>query len=421
MFELTETNPPVDVQDAEYQRLLGYPKNHDLAGRPRELADAARKWFSENGRPWIYAREIGALELRDEKLHIAGNEFSSRQLHDSFAGSQAHSAVLVAVSAGKECEEKARQLWQESKPDEYFFMEIFGSAVVEHLVTLASGRICGWADQNKMAVLPHYSPGYSGWDIADQIKLWNLIRQNNGGGFPGELDVLESGMLRPKKSLLAVFGVTRDVEQAHRFAKLIPCENCSLPGCQYRRGPYLHTLPQLEDIHRLQNSSDDERVATKKIALTRNAKYTVNSRALQKWSQERLRLKFLPGGSVEAHFRYEGTTCSNMGRALEFDYCVKLGAAHDDYKILETSCAPAPDDTGHTQQCEYLSNADALMRSIATEKPLLGRPLNDVLAWVRPPNPSGCFCDLERRDHKWGLVFEAIHFALAQRENEARA
>jgi hypothetical protein len=421
MFELTETNPPVDVQDAEYQRLLGYPKNHDLAGRPRELADAARKWFSENGRPWIYAREIGALELRDEKLHIAGNEFSSRQLHDSFAGSQAHSAVLVAVSAGKECEEKARQLWQESKPDEYFFMEIFGSAVVEHLVTLASGRICGWADQNKMAVLPHYSPGYSGWDIADQIKLWNLIRQNNGGGFPGELDVLESGMLRPKKSLLAVFGVTRDVEQAHRFAKLIPCENCSLPGCQYRRGPYLHTLPQLEDIHRLQNSSDDERVATKKIALTRNAKYTVNSRALQKWSQERLRLKFLPGGSVEAHFRYEGTTCSNMGRALEFDYCVKLGAAYDDYKILETSCAPAPDDTGHTQQCEYLSNADALMRSIATEKPLLGRPLNDVLAWVRPPNPSGCFCDLERRDHKWGLVFEAIHFALAQRENEARA
>lgn len=421
MFELTETNPPVDVQDAEYQRLLGYPKNHDLAGRPRELADAARKWFSENGRPWIYAREIGALELRDEKLHIAGNEFSSRQLHDSFAGSQAHSAVLVAVSAGKECEEKARQLWQESKPDEYFFMEIFGSAVVEHLVTLASGRICGWADQNKMAVLPHYSPGYSGWDIADQIKLWNLIRQNNGGGFPGELDVLESGMLRPKKSLLAVFGVTRDVEQARRFAKLIPCENCSLPGCQYRRGPYQHALPQLEDIHQLQNSSDDERVATKKFALTRNAKYTVNSRALQKWSQERLRLKFLPGGSVEAHFRYEGTTCSNMGRALEFDYCVKLGAAHDDYKILETSCAPAPDDTGHTQQCEYLSNADALMRSIATEKPLLGRPLNDVLAWARTPNPSGCFCDLERRDHKWGLVFEAIHFALAQRENEARA
>ena len=189
MFELTETNPPLAVLDAEYQRLLGYPKNHVPSGRSRELADAARKWFSENGRPWIYAREIGALELRDEKLRIGGSEFSSRKLHDLFAGAPAERAVLVAVSAGKECEEKARQLWQESKPDEYFFMEIFGSAVVEHLVTVANGRICGWADANAMAALPHYSPGYSGWDIADQVKLWNFIKQTSGRGFPGELDV----------------------------------------------------------------------------------------------------------------------------------------------------------------------------------------------------------------------------------------
>ena len=144
--------------------------------------------------------------------------------------------MLVAVSAGKECEEKARELWQESKPDEYFFMEMFGSAVVEHLVTVANGRICGWADANEMAALPHYSPGYSGWDIADQVKLWNLIRQNGARHFAGELDVMETGMFRPKKSLLAVFGITRNLEKARKLAKLIPCENCSLPGCQYRRG-----------------------------------------------------------------------------------------------------------------------------------------------------------------------------------------
>ena len=58
------------------------------------------------------------------------------------------------------------------------------------------------------------------------------------------------------------------------------------------------------------------------------------------------------------------------------------------------------------------------MRSIATEKPLLGRPLDDVLTWQRAANPSGCFCDSARREHKWGLAFEVIHFALAQRERE---
>ena len=107
-----------------------------------------------------------------------------------------------------------------------------------------------------------------------------------------------------------------------------------------------------------------------------------------------------------------------MGRALEFDYRAKLVAA-DEYKIIEASCEPAPGDTGHTQQCEFLKDAAALTQSIAGEKPLLNRPLNDVLTWSRPANLSGCYCDLERRNHKWGLVFEVIHYALVQRMHEA--
>ena len=235
--------------------------------------------FSKNSGPWIYARETSALELRQEKLRLAGVEFSSKQLHDLFADSSAHSAVLVAVSAGVECEGYTRQLWQESKPDEYFFMEMFGSAVVERLVAIANGRICGWADAHAMAALPHYSPGYSGWDVADQVKLLRLVRQHNSGGFPGGLETLDSGMLRPKKSLLAVVGVTRNLEMARRFAKLIPCVNCSLPGCQYRRAPYVRALPQIEKVQGLQ---DDGPVAPGKSALTHNAKYSVNVRALQK-------------------------------------------------------------------------------------------------------------------------------------------
>ena len=250
MFELTETHPPLDVQEAEYRRLLGYPKNHALTARARELADTARNWFSQNGRPWIYAREIESLELQNEKLRLDGHEFYSKRLRDSFAEAGAHRAMLVAVSAGKECEERARQLWQESKPDEYFFLEIFGSAVVEYLVTLANGRICGWADQRQMAALPHFSPGYSGWDVADQVKLWSLFRRSDGRGFPGELDVFDTGMLRPKKSLLAVVGLTRNLEIARRFARLIPCESCALPGCRYRRAAYRRAPAALEEIRR---------------------------------------------------------------------------------------------------------------------------------------------------------------------------
>ena len=237
MFEWIDTNPAPEVQEAEYSRLLGYPKNHTLDGRARELADAARAWYAENGRPWIYAREINAVELGNGALSLERQQFASRRLHDFFASASAHAAVVVAVSAGIECEESACQLWRVSKPDEYFFLEMFGSAVVEQLIALASGRICAWGDQRQMAVLPPFSPGHSGWNVADQTKLWRVIREGCAGGFPGELTVLDTGMLRPKKSQLALFGVTQEVEKARRFARLIPCENCSLPACQYRRAP----------------------------------------------------------------------------------------------------------------------------------------------------------------------------------------
>jgi len=52
---------------------------------------------------------------------------------------------------------------------------------------------------------------------------------------PGNLEALESGALRPKKSLLAVFGLTRHTDGVRRLTELVACESCSLASCQYRR------------------------------------------------------------------------------------------------------------------------------------------------------------------------------------------
>ncbi|HZM06122.1 MAG TPA: hypothetical protein VFC44_24230 [Candidatus Saccharimonadales bacterium] len=409
MFELIDPCPALAVQESEYKRLLGYPPHYTLEERSRKLAESARQWYAEHGRPWIYARET-------EARRVAG--FSSRQLHDQFRDAEVHGAMLAVVSAGPQCEEKARQLWEEGKPDEYFFMEMYGSAVVEHLITLASGRICAQADQDGMVALPHYSPGYSGWDVADQVKLWKLIQQQKTNELPGDLEVMETGMLRPKKSLLAVIGLTRHLDKATAFAKLVPCENCSLPGCQFRRAPYQHSLPQVEDVRRLQAGAYDYSPPKNLSAsgLNHNADYSINLKALRKWSRERLQLIPAQDGSFEARFRYEGTTCSNMGRPIEIDYRIRLGPAAGGYKILDPLCSPAPGDVGHTFQCEYLKDADSFMRNIADEKPLLGQPLENVLGWERSRTPSGCYCDVDRRSHKWGLVYEVIHYALVQRE-----
>jgi hypothetical protein len=66
--------------------------------------------------------------------------------------------------------------------------------------------------------------------------------------------------------------------------------------------------------------------------------------------------------------------------------------------------------------CQYLENPVSLMAAIDGEKPLSGERLNAVLQWRRKSCAAGCYCDVSSRDHKWGLVLETIHYALAQQE-----
>jgi hypothetical protein len=415
MIEIIDTHPDLNVQPAEYTRLLGYPRGHELDGHAKELADTAREWFVQNARPWVYAREASNLRLWDDLISIDGETFASKRLRDTLEQAEAHSAVLVTVSAGAEVEEQAQRLWREEKPDEYFFLEVFGSAIVEHLITMTGARLCAWAEGQSMAVLPHYSPGYPEWEIDQQPRLLKLIRGGATASLPGPLDVLDSGMLRPKKSLLAVFGLTRQTSRVAKLTELNPCENCSYLSCEYRRAPY-RRAPLPADVEIPAAPAPLEVAQAPSLALTPRAKYTVNAKALARWASERLTLSVAADGSVDAQFRYEGTTCSNMGRALRFIYTLKLGPQREGYPILDQRCTPSRGDEGYKSMCRYLNVGDHLISAIAMEKPLLGHPLNDVLTWKRDTASAGCYCDPESRTHKWGLVLETVHYALAQRD-----
>src|SRR5215210_5661437 len=135
MIELLDTLPDINVQPAEYKRLLGYPRERVLSGRARELAEQARAWYAANGRPWVYARQAESVAFDNGSIKIDGTPFISKRLQSTLQQAE--------------------------------------------------------------------------WDIAEQPRLLDLIRRAPAKTLPSAVDVLESGMLRPKKSLLAVFGLTR--------------------------------------------------------------------------------------------------------------------------------------------------------------------------------------------------------------------
>ena len=407
--EFLDIRPRVNVADSEYRRLLGYPRGHAPAERALELMDRARREYAACGRPFIYMRqaEIGGA---GQFVRVDGREFRSARLGDLLAGAGARRAMLVAVGAGGACDERAGQLWAEAKPDEYFFLEVFGSAVVEHLVSLANARICALAERDGQIALPHYSPGYTGWDVADQNSLFEIVTRGMSRPLPEPLAVMASGMLRPKKSLLAVVGLAAPRPGMSRSPQATPCQTCSFAPCQYRRAPHLQApgpVPGTRAPGPRATAKDEG------APLTRDARYSLNVKALRKWAGERVFISRSEDGSVEARFRFDGTTCSNLGRPLSFDYVVGLGPPRDGYTIRNAECRPAPGDTGHASMCAYLSDAGTLMEAVRAERPLLGRPLDDVLAWAPPASPCGCLCEAASRTHKWVLALESIHYTLA--------
>jgi hypothetical protein len=323
VIEFSDTAPDLDVQPAEYTRLLGYPRGWVLGDRARELADWARDWYAAHGHPWVYARQAETFGLAAETIVIDGVTFTSPRLRNTLEAAGAHSAILVAASAGPELELEAQARWHDAKPDEYFFLEMYGSAVVEHLVTMTGARLCAWADTDGSAVLPHYSPGYPEWSIDEQPNLLALIGRTRQDAMP--LNVLDSGMLRPKKSLLAVFGLTWHTDRVRRLTDLSPCENCSFATCQYRRAPYRRGLQAVAREH--------ASLAGQAAPLDSAARYSVSLKALRRWSAERLSISTRADGTLDALFRYEGTTCTNMGRPLEFHYHVTLGPSSEGYPI----------------------------------------------------------------------------------------
>ena len=415
IFELLDASPIIDVPLAEYRRLLGFPPDHEPTGRSAELMNWAIQWYQDHGKPWVYGRMVKTIKLNgSSQVELEGEVFNSTRLSSMLKTAEADQVLVVAVSAGKECETHAGRCWDEGKPDEYFFLEMYGSAVVENLIRNTTAKYCARADKMGKVVLPHYSPGYPEWDVKDQIKLMKVIANGNTGQIPGPLQVMSSGMLNPKKSLLAAVGITGQVQKTQSISSMVPCEYCSLEGCQYRRVPFAGAKNSGEVTNGIATGVTriNEPVSPDTITVTPSLNYSFSEKVLKKWSDERLTLMELENGGIEARFKFEGTTCSNMGMPLRFEYKIALDPHGNVLHIKNAHCGPAIEDNGYKSMCEYIARPNQLMNEIADELPLVGKSINEVLTWDRTSSPSGCYCAKPSRMHKWGMVLEVIHYAL---------
>ena len=327
---------------------------------PRRWPTEAEAWYAEHGRPWIYAREASTLTLDADGVRIDGRPFRQRA-PAPVAGrrrgaprgagrgrrrARARSGSGAAVAgreAGRVLLPRGLRLRRRRAP---------GDAGRRPPVRLgrdaAAWRCCRTTAR---AIRSGTSPSSRGCST--------LLLTASAAPLPGPLEVLDSGMLRPKKSLLAVFGLTAPRRAADAPAR--PRARASAARSRRASTGGRRIAAARRDRRRARSTSrpptQSATTPLRRQSWIRPRPTRSTRRRCAAGRAERLTLTPRDDGTIDALFRYEGTTCTNMGRPLRFDYHVQLGPRDDGLSDPRPSAAgPAADDTGYTHMCRYISD-----------------------------------------------------------------
>lgn len=174
----------------------------------RELLAGAERWFDDHGRPWSASRWL-AVDCVDSLVRIGHPRSPTLRSDVLAAGFQAAGVkrvLLVASSAGERVDAEISRRFATGRPDEGLFLAAYAEAMA---VTLRQHELesCG------VRLLPHYAPGYSGWDVEDLSVLVPLL-----GSDRGPISCAADSVLRPLRSTIVVAGVpTVACENTHSY------------------------------------------------------------------------------------------------------------------------------------------------------------------------------------------------------------
>ena len=130
----------------------------------------------QHGEPWAEARQVSIQRIVYDVIHLEQQlQLSSALLARGLARAHAHALVVVAVSAGKAVDDQIDALWKGGRVDEAMFLNAYAIATVEHLRWQVGDHLRHTLARNACTVLPHYSPGYDGWDSGRSGATFRLI------------------------------------------------------------------------------------------------------------------------------------------------------------------------------------------------------------------------------------------------------
>ena len=223
------------VDDRELARLMEMPVSA-LDEETRRSIKEAEAWCQRELTPW-YGRRLETISRVEECRVTLENNVTlktsagfSRKLLET----RAHALVIFAFTAGDALDRRVKELWAQDQYQESYVLQAYGTGLVEASRSRYGIALCSWADEQGLAVLSSDGPGYRDWPVEETGQLLRLI-QSGSASTAGPICANESGMLHPIHSSVIVYGVTAFAADTLKMDDWVPCCECDLSPCQFRR------------------------------------------------------------------------------------------------------------------------------------------------------------------------------------------
>ena len=224
---------PLRIDPDEVLRFQGYKKGVDLpTAEVRALFEEALALGESLMEPRVVYRGSRVTRQGPDLIEAGSERLKIPEIGRLWGPLEAVAAGICTV--GPAIEARVRELWDLRELPLAVMLDSVGSAAVECIAEYANDVLCQAAIPAGLKVTNRVSPGYAGWDTAEQVALFRLCP---GGSIGVTLN--DFCVMTPGKSISFLVGVGPEARVDHYFTQ---CRRCWMPDCAYRRAPAAVTV-----------------------------------------------------------------------------------------------------------------------------------------------------------------------------------
>ncbi len=157
-------------------------------------------------------------------LSIGGQHIETGHRISRYLNKAEQIAVFVCT-AGRGIHNAYQRYLTEGDSLSAYIADTLGTVVVEKTMDRIALTLEFESAQSGFNCTNRYSPGYCGWSVCEQQKLWTLLPT----GFCG-ITLLPSSLMSPVKSISGVIGLGKNAKKTS-----YGCSNCDREHCLYRK------------------------------------------------------------------------------------------------------------------------------------------------------------------------------------------